>query len=239
MDELVCLFIYHERNEVTEYHLAQLRAANPGVKVIPATDATDDYIPETFDSRRAKRLFAREGCGGAKKANAHEDTILYAYHLTFPNAYQRIIIAEWDCLINTDLKQYYREVWDKPFASARSVSTEDQPQWWWFQRFKSSAHNSWQDFRGVVPCAGVYFSAEGMDRLICQLRKSPNWYRFMPMSELRLGTAAKRANIEWNPISQLASQQISSTVEIHKVYPQGKGFFHPIKYLPWQWPAVK
>jgi hypothetical protein len=157
--------------------------------------------------------------------NSGIDATLYRWfeHRTF--SARRYLLAEYDCLCNVNLEDYYAEVWDADVAGIDFFTRKANPRWRWFLTdcLKTIPAADSAYAAGIVPFTCTLFSHGALERIVAAV------YRHDVFSELRLGTIVNKLGLTF----QKLSFPERSTICWHE-YPwqtNQPGFFHGIKSL--------
>lgn len=217
--DLCVLFLYHKCDELTKFHLESLRKSNPTAFVLPLTDSVAELLPGSLDVVRLPRF-----CADAQKWRGIDATLYRWFENRTFNA-RRYLVAEYDCLCNVGLSDYYAEVWDADVAGIDFFTWQNNPRWKWFMN--DEVHNIPREDRlyaaGIVPFTCTMFSHAALEKIVA------NVYRHDIFSEMRLGTTVNKLGLKFERLPRPKC----STLCWHE-YPwqtNRPGFFHAIKSL--------
>jgi len=217
--DLCVLFLYHKCDELTKSHLESLRKSNPTAFVLPLTDSVPELLPGSVDVARLPHF-----CDDAQKWRGIDATLYRWFENRTLNA-RRYLVAEYDCLCDVSLGDYYAEVWDADVAGIDFFTRQSNPHWKWFMNdeVNNIPHEDRLYAAGIVPFTCTMFSHAALERIVA------NVYRQDIFSEMRLGTTVNKLGLKFQPLPGAKR----STLCWHE-YPwqtNRPGFFHSVKSL--------
>jgi hypothetical protein len=217
--DLCILFFYHKCDELTRFHLERLRQFNSAALILPVTDSVPDLLPGSVDVARLPPF-----CVDSEKWRGIDATLYRWFNNRTFNA-QRYLLAEYDCLCNVSLRDYYAEVWDADVAGVDFFTRENNPRWRWFKNDELSKvpQEDRMYAAAIVPFTCTMFSHAALERIVA------NVYRQDIFSELRLGTTVNKLGLEFRRLPRAKR----GTICWHE-YPwqtTRPGFFHSVKSL--------
>jgi hypothetical protein len=213
------LFLYHKCDELTKFHLESLRCSNPSAFVLPLTDSAEELLPGSVDVAKLP-----PSCRADAQKWRGIDATLYRWFENRGFNARRYLVAEYDCLCNINLADYYAEVWDADVAGIDFFTRQNNPHWYWFVRelytipYEDRLHAA-----GIVPFTCTMFSHAALEKIVGSV------YTHDIFCELRLGTTVNKLGLKF----QKLPRRKRSTICWHE-YPwqtNRPGFFHAVKSL--------
>jgi hypothetical protein len=216
--DLCVLFLYHKCDDLTKFHLESLRRANPRAFVLPVADSEPELLPGSIDVSRFPPF-----CDGLDKWRGI-DARVYRWFANRDFNARRYLLAEYDCLCNVSLAEYYAEVWDADVAGVDFFTRQANLRWRWFLEDINNIPEYDRVYAaGVVPPTGTMFSHEALSEVVA------NVYRNDIFCELRLGTIVNKLGLTFQRLPPAKR----STLCWHE-YPwrtDRPGIFHAVKSL--------
>jgi hypothetical protein len=212
------LFFYHKCDEVTKYHLANLRKWNPGAIIVPVTDSVPELLPGSIDVAQFPSSWPE-----AQKWRS-VDTTLYRWFENRTFNARRYLIVEYDCLCTVDLNEYYSEVSDADVAGIDLFKMAENPRWKWFvKELDALPAEDRKHASGIVPLTCTLFSHDALEEIVRHV------YRHDVFAELRLGTIITKLGLRFRRLPVLKR----STICWHAYSWQANrsGLFHAVKSL--------
>lgn len=209
MKDCVILFLHHNKDDVTNFHLNQFKIHNPYFKVIPINPSS----------------YPRSSLWSYNNMWMHNDTMIYDWMDSedFVLA-KRYCWFDWDTLCEQPVDEYYGDNWDSDFAGTHVYNIQNHSWWQWFQHAKkyenlSKYHN---ELRGIAPFCGTIVSKDALQISVERLKKE-NFEWVDQMNELRLATCANLEGVALSAIKRNSIQPFISNIGSN-----GK-ILHPVK----------
>jgi hypothetical protein len=216
--DLCVLFLYHRCDDLTRAHLESLRNANPEAFVLPLTESVPELLPGSINVARMPPF-----CDECPKWRGIDATLYRWFHNRDFNS-RRYVLAEYDCLCNVSLAEYYAEVWDADVAGIDFFTRQANPRWRWFvEEIDRIPQDDRVHAAGIVPFTSTMFSHAALSEIVA------NVYRHDMFCELRLGTTVNKVGLTFQRLPPAKR----STLCWHE-YPwrtDRRGFFHAVKSL--------
>jgi hypothetical protein len=198
MEDCVILFLHHNNDEITRFHLNQFKIHNPYFKIVPIN-------PSSYPK---SKLWSYNNMW------MHNDTMIYDWmdSKDFVPA-KRYCWFDWDTLCEQSIDEYYGEHWDSDFAGTHVYNIQNHSYWQWFQHAKkyknlSKYHN---ELRGVAPFCGTIVSKDAFQISVERLKKE-NFEWIDQMNELRLATCANLEGVTLSAIKRNSIQPFASDI---------------------------
>ncbi len=224
--EVCILFAYHKVDKLTKYHFNLLKKSNPHHPVVPITDDVNQYLPETVDVKHYPDFWP--------KTNPWRrcDTMLYRWFLNRNVTAKRYILFEYDCRCTVDVVRAYADVWNADLA-ARDFFTPGElkdtrqgqyvpRQWHWFKEIPFFPAEDHEFVLGLAPLMGILMSHQGLEAIVNMVSRRDIF------CELRLATAAKKANLKLSEFPESLKQTI--WWDPHPKLIEKPGIYHSIKH---------
>jgi hypothetical protein len=209
MEDCVILFLYHRRDEITTFHLSELRKYNPHFKIVPLSPSS--HTQSTLWSYNNMWM--------------HNDTMIYDWmdSKDFIRA-KRYCWFDWDTLSEQSVDEYYGDYWDSDMAGTNIKSINHEPNWQWFRHaYKNKNLNKYHNyFTGITPFCGIIINGNLLIESVNQMKKENDLW-IEQMNELRLPTCVK---ICGGSVTQLKKNSIQPFPS--NIGNKGK-IFHPVK----------
>lgn len=211
MEDCVILFLHHQNDDITKYHLEMFQKYNPNFKVVALNPS----------SSPKSNLWLYDNMW------MYNDTMIYDWvdSNNFIEA-KRYCWFDWDTLCNQSVDEYYGDNWDDDIVGTNIYTNDTNPGWQWFNhaRIKKDLNKYNDKFVGISPFCGILCSREALFESINQMRSENHLWKDQN-NEFRFSTCANICNI---PIKKINRDSIQAFGYSNKR--NGK-ILHPVKIM--------
>ncbi len=216
--ELGVLLLHHDTDPVTINNRDSIAKHNPGVAIATISaeaSFVDGYSP--FLTPQLYNVYLRE-------PKAFNDMLVCSWFIQRREICKKWWIVEWDTYCSMPIREYYRDVWHRPFVASEVYSTKRPVDWHWFHNIKDLPADCQPYAMGAVPF--LYLISEEALTAVCEymIRKP----LLVPNNELRFASIANRCGFPPFAFTP-PGNQISWIRPASR--PIGRGIYHPVKHL--------
>lgn len=240
MHDLIIIFIYTKKDEITKLNLSSLKKNNPDIKIIDICQDDFDDVHYKFLDDKPIRLW---------KPNEiwywGSDNIFLYWYLTYKLRAKNYLLLEWDtfnfrksvvdCFGETDLTK------NIGIKAINYIRYKDNPFYHWFKEQKHNAFikdiYKYDNFACCTPLCGTLIHNDAVEKIISHLQEHK--YGNKLYVESKFATIANYLGIDVREYSTNLKHYISYSENICNNYLQEiegnswskNGIYHPIKSI--------
>ncbi len=194
--------------------------------MIPITHGWQGKLPQTVDLANHPGRWEIGNTPESKWRNG--DAMLFNWFEQVRSMEaRRYVFLEWDCYCSTNVRKFYKDVWDVDLACSQIIHQHDK--WDWWEELPQLGGVCTKGL-GVVPMAGVMLS-EWLLESIRDMEMDEDGSPPLPgiFSELRLGTLANLVGAIVKEIPRAKEKFITAAERVDGPC-NGPGIYHKISH---------